>query len=70
MNSLLNNWSNTFEWRRRLDVTRIRMTPIKFIWWRTISVPTRKVASVSFKVTMVLKKGKKYVVNFIEQERK
>ena len=59
MNLLLNNWLNTFQWTRRLDIKRVRMTLIKFMR-RNVPVPISKITSLSFKITIVLKNEKKH----------
>ena len=58
---LLNNWLNTFGWKRRLDVMRLRMIPLKFMWWKKVLVPTSNIVSGSSKVTMVLEKRKSMI---------
>ena len=55
----MNNWLNTFGWKRRLDIMRVRMIPLKFMWLRKVLFLTRKTLSISFKVTMILEKEKK-----------
>ena len=63
-NLLLNYWLNTFMWKRKLDVMKVRMIPLKFIWWRKVLVPTSKIVSGISKDTLVLKKEKNMSLKF------